>query len=328
MDNLTHTLYGLALSQAGLNRVHPRATSAILIGANLPDIDMISLFWGPLKCLEYHRGFTHGIAGVICGASLLTAVVGGWHWKFSRQSNPGWWKLPLAALAGTGSHLLLDYTNSYGIRPFLPFSGAWYALDLVFIIDPWILLIFLLSLGLPFLLRLVSQEIGARSSAYSRGAMVCLLLIAGYWGVKQWSHRQAIQELDQAGFRTGAPMQVGAMPKIFNLLGWHGIVETSAAFHTVDVGWSPRSPLTSQRNRTYRKAVEDGVLKAALQSRTARIFSDFARFPVVTVEPIDEGYRVTIRDLRFDFATERRKRFLCTIELDQSLRVTSESFRF
>ena len=37
---------------------------------------------------------------------------------------------------GLASHFLLDYLISYGIRPWLPFSGRWYYGDFVFVVDP------------------------------------------------------------------------------------------------------------------------------------------------------------------------------------------------
>ena len=40
MDNLTHSLTGLMLSRAGLNRFYPRATLVLVIAANIPDIDI------------------------------------------------------------------------------------------------------------------------------------------------------------------------------------------------------------------------------------------------------------------------------------------------
>jgi inner membrane protein len=36
---------------------------------------------------------------------------------------------------------LLDWTNSYGVRPLLPWDGSWVYGDLVFIIDPWLWLL-------------------------------------------------------------------------------------------------------------------------------------------------------------------------------------------
>ncbi len=35
----------------------------------------------------------------------------------------------------------MDWTNNYGVRPFLPWSSRWFYGDLVFIVDPYILLL-------------------------------------------------------------------------------------------------------------------------------------------------------------------------------------------
>ncbi len=50
-----------------------------------------------------------------------------------------------ACLAGL-SHILLDFTNNYGVRPFWPFSEKWYSWDIVFIVEP--VMLGLLILGL------------------------------------------------------------------------------------------------------------------------------------------------------------------------------------
>ena len=64
MDNLTHTLTAVALSHAGLRRKTRFATLTLIAAANLPDVDIISRFWGSATYLKYHRGFTHSILGV------------------------------------------------------------------------------------------------------------------------------------------------------------------------------------------------------------------------------------------------------------------------
>src|ERR671919_620239 len=46
MDNLSHTLVGAALGKAGLQKRTPLATAALLIGANLPDVDVLAYAWG------------------------------------------------------------------------------------------------------------------------------------------------------------------------------------------------------------------------------------------------------------------------------------------
>ena len=49
--------------------------------------------------------------------------------------------LLLASLIMVAAHVLMDWTNNYGVRPLLPWSGKWYYGDLVFIADPWIWLV-------------------------------------------------------------------------------------------------------------------------------------------------------------------------------------------
>ena len=55
----------------------------------------------------------------------------------------------LAAL----SHLLLDYTTAYGIRLIEPFNYRWYSWDIVYIIEPLILLALIAGLTLPSVFR-------------------------------------------------------------------------------------------------------------------------------------------------------------------------------
>jgi len=61
MDNLTHTAIGLFLSRAGLNRWTPAATPILLLAANAPDIDIVTLSGGSLNYLHYHRHLTHSL---------------------------------------------------------------------------------------------------------------------------------------------------------------------------------------------------------------------------------------------------------------------------
>src|SRR5438067_1047899 len=143
MDNLTHTLVGAALAETGLKRLTPWATATLLIGANLPDLDIISGLFGPLNYLEHHRGLTHSLVGFPILAVLLAAGTFGCSRFFPPRANSGerparfGLLLGLSLLAMT-THPLLDYTNSYGWRPFLPWSNRWYYGDLAFVIDPWI----------------------------------------------------------------------------------------------------------------------------------------------------------------------------------------------
>ncbi|MFN0206744.1 MAG: metal-dependent hydrolase [Planctomycetota bacterium] len=140
MDNLAHTLLATALAKTPLGRRSPLSTAALLIGANLPDADAISGFWGIEAYLTHHRGLSHAILGIAIEFVLLGAALA---WvelrffsKFINTSEPrrGPW---LAAAIGLISHPLLDSLNAYGVRPFIPFDDHCYYGDMLFIVDPW-----------------------------------------------------------------------------------------------------------------------------------------------------------------------------------------------
>src|SRR5512140_3510031 len=119
MDPLTHPLTGAALSRAGFNRWCPRAAAVLMLSANAPDIDVVSAFVGPLNYLEYHRHITHTILLTPLLAALTVAAVAAFrpsHLKLKQQ----WFPMFCTAVIGVLVHLALDWTNIYGLRPFLP----------------------------------------------------------------------------------------------------------------------------------------------------------------------------------------------------------------
>jgi membrane-bound metal-dependent hydrolase YbcI (DUF457 family) len=147
MENLAHTLLGLSFAKAGLERVTPLATTALVISSNLPDVDVLMRFeGGTVSYLQYHRGFTHGFVGLLLVAAALTLGLMFIdrrlrlrHDPFRRPLRPMriFW---LAYLGGLG-HMFMDFTNVYGVRPLLPFSHRWFYGDVAFVVDPWIWLI-------------------------------------------------------------------------------------------------------------------------------------------------------------------------------------------
>jgi inner membrane protein len=129
VDNVTHTLCGLALARTGAGRA-PLATAALVIGANLPDADvLLAPVIGQTGQLIHHRGLTHSVAGLAIEAVLLAAVL-----SRGRRFLP----LLAAAALGLASHLGLDFLNTYGVRPWLPLRDARFYGDAAFIVDPWL----------------------------------------------------------------------------------------------------------------------------------------------------------------------------------------------
>ncbi|HEX8708577.1 MAG TPA: metal-dependent hydrolase [Pyrinomonadaceae bacterium] len=142
MDNLTHSLVGLAAAKAGLERLSPGATVVCVLAANAPDADILARLGGHWFYLQNHRGITHSIVGALALAVLLPALFYAGDLILAsvrqRQRLVRLRGLLLASLIATASHPLLDWTNNYGLRPLLPWNGDWFYGDLVFIVDPWI----------------------------------------------------------------------------------------------------------------------------------------------------------------------------------------------
>jgi inner membrane protein len=145
VDNLTHSLVGLAAAKAGLGRVSPYATFVCVAAANLPDIDIVARAGGPAFYLRHHRGITHSVVGTLALAFALPLLLcaGERVWARARGLEPrarpkG---LLICSLLLSASHPLLDWTNSYGVRPWLPWDGRWFYGDLLFIVDPWVWLV-------------------------------------------------------------------------------------------------------------------------------------------------------------------------------------------
>ncbi|HEY0765676.1 MAG TPA: metal-dependent hydrolase [Pyrinomonadaceae bacterium] len=146
MDNLTHSLVGLTVAKAGLERLSPGATTLCILAANAPDADIVVLAFGDRwTFLQHHRGITHAIVGVIGLAFLMPLVFYAVDRLWSRFRNQppktNLKGLLIASLIASATHPLLDWTNNYGIRFFLPWSQKWSYGDLVFIVDPYLWLI-------------------------------------------------------------------------------------------------------------------------------------------------------------------------------------------
>lgn len=155
MDNLTHSLAGWTLGQAGLKTKTRKGLAALILGANMPDLDVF-LGHAPWDPLAIHRGFTHGLPG---GVLVMPPVLAGllWlldRWQLSRglpfksglPMHIGW--LVALSYLGTLTHPFLDLLTTYSVQLFSPVSSAWYHSDALFIIDVWVWLLLALAVGL------------------------------------------------------------------------------------------------------------------------------------------------------------------------------------
>ena len=143
MDNLTHSLVGLTAAKAGLEKLSPGATALSILAANSPDVDIVVLlFKGRWGYLHHHRGITHSLAGAAVLAFALPLVFYLGDRLIAqirkRERRARLWGLLLVSILTTATHPLLDWSNNYGIRFFLPWNARWSYGDFTFIVDPFI----------------------------------------------------------------------------------------------------------------------------------------------------------------------------------------------
>src|SRR2546426_7112394 len=218
MDNLAHTLVGAALGRAiGSHRIR----GAGLVGAvagNAPDWTelLAAPGVGPprsgLTYLEWHRGITHSLLGAAIEIAALTLLVGlGELWWSRRRGRPAapWPWLALCMAAAVLSHLYLDWQGSYGLRPFLPWSGRWYYADWVAIVDP----VFWLAPLVALLLGERRHWRPALVGLLTLGGVAWLVLSRGGEAVAGWLRLLALVAVGGAGGGGGGPRVGRAGPR-------------------------------------------------------------------------------------------------------------------
>jgi len=142
LDPITHTLTGGALAAAGLRRATPLAAAALVIGANVPDVDVVAHLGGDYASLAHRRGWSHGILAIVVWPFVVCGLLLAWD-RLIRRRRTGVIPAragPLLAVAALGvvSHPLLDWLNNYGMRWLMPFDDRWFYGDAWFIVDPWV----------------------------------------------------------------------------------------------------------------------------------------------------------------------------------------------
>lgn len=214
MDNLTHSLVGAVLGQAGLKRTTGLASPALIIGANLPDVDAACFFsLEGTEHLAFRRGITHGPPALVLLPLILAGLLWGWdRWQAKRGTRPearlpvrfGW--LYAMAFVGCLSHPFFDWLNVYGIRLLEPFSSQWFYGDTLFIIDPWLWALLIASIWV----SRRRERLGATYRWPAAAGIMLALAYIGANGVISWSAREVGGEMQEP-----YPVRVIAAPVPF-----------------------------------------------------------------------------------------------------------------
>lgn len=304
MEPVTHFLTGACIGRAGLNRKTAYATLTAVLAAEAADVDVLWAFAGPVEELKHHRGITH----TLIGAPLVAGVVVGLVWLLDgwvrarrrrklaaaparEPGTPGprlpqpvrWGWLYATALIAALSHLLLDWTNNYGLRPFFPFNPRWYAGSFVFIAEPVIWALLLAALVIPGLLGLVAGEIGARRREF-RGRGWAIFALAGIvvlWGWRwvEQAHARALVENTQIA---AAPVKRLALePYPINPFRWHAILETADFYQTAEIDTRSGEIDSDPRRDVLYKPPETEATEAAKRTPLGQAYLDWGTWAVV-----------------------------------------------
>lgn len=341
MDNISHTLIAGAIAKSGLERATPRATAAVVLGANLPDADLLAAaFAGPGGYLVHHRGITHSWIGIAALTPLLALAL----YLYSRRRDaPGsrarFAPLCLAAGLGLLSHLLLDWTNAYGVRPWLPFDDRWVYADWLAIVDPWLWLVpatalywltargALRHVGWGMLAAALSAVVvlSGRAPAWAivlwltgvgvaflgtrwkplraqrAVAWTALAFVPAYWGLAAAAHDSALRVARDRIVQRSA-REVAAIPTPGDPFTWRVVEYAPDSLRVTLLRLTGDEP--PRLLGAFPIALDDPAAQAALTTKRARAMLTFARFPFVELLRDSEPPVVYLRDARYAL-TER-----------------------
>jgi membrane-bound metal-dependent hydrolase YbcI (DUF457 family) len=342
VDNLTHTLFALTVARTPLARAGRGTTAALVVASNAPDVDFITLVRGPVTYLKWHRGPTHGPLGIVGLGILSAAVVWLGRRLYDRrassavaaqhdEANATFGMLVAVSIIGAFLHVLLDVPTSYGTRILSPFDWHWFAVDLMPIIDVYLLAALIAGFGF-----------GRRSAAArQRNASIVLTLMAANYGVRAVSHAQALSMVprlfgptlarpcDPAATDDRAPLDIwppaaaatatvpptgtrclieaAAMPSFASPFRWQIVLHLSNAYELrdldlLDARWrQPDDPFEAPWRTSLRYPnVWTPVVRHSAETDLGRVFLGFSRFPAAR-SAVDAHGVTTVRftDVRF-----------------------------
>jgi len=330
MDPVAHTLVGAAMAEAGLKKCSRYATATLLIGVNLPDIDAVATLWGSDTALHLRRGWTHGVLAMVLLPLLLAGAVWLWHrWRGHRKPDAPPLRMDMIVLLSylaVLSHPLLDWMNTYGVRLLMPFDDTWFYGDTLFIVDPWVWLLAVAGVVLARSATRPAMAFWGIAGALATGLIlttdvaplgVKLLWLLGIGiivGLRWWRPSlrisQGIAQISFAALLVYISMAYG-MARVAE----QRVAEQYPEPLQVQANPMPGLPQSHRQilvyEDLYRVVMADGevleipreepgpVVQRALEAEEVRGFVGWMRFPYWEVEETEDGWRVTLKDLRY-----------------------------
>jgi len=332
VEPVTHALTSLALARGAEHRLPRFGTALVLVSGVAADLDYLSYFGGAGAFLKFHRAALHSLAGSAALVVVVTVVFCSLEKSFPAKESSA--RLGFAAALffcclSAAWHLLLDLCSGEAVQLFWPFrlrSSGW---NLAADFDVWILVLFLAGLLLPILFRLVGQEIGARKSdsvGFAAQLLIGILLV--YLGARGFLHDRAVDLLRARQYHDEAPRAAAAFPGSLSPFEWRGVVSTADAIVELPLSVAPGAIFDPDRGVAHRKPESSPSLDAAESLPIAKTYLEYARFPLASVSPLDDGTRIELRDLQFPPEDTNPPNILLRMDFDSHAKLKNAEFRF
>ncbi len=298
---------------------HPAIPLGILLGAEIPDIDVVvRYFGGDVAYLRKHRGPTHGLVVLPLEALAITVAL-----RLVWPDTP-LWPIFLWTLVGCLSHVISDFGNDYGTQGLWPFSRRWIAWDLIPIIDIWMLLIIGAGWALTGLLPVGRQAVFA-------GVWIALgLYVAARYALRTRAMR-LVRDRFPLSESCGQAVpcspdwpaeRITLHPTLFSLNAWRYVVQEPDVYLTGLVWALPGRVGKPERSRNH----GDRLVHASLQAGMVSAFAEWVRRPRVEVRRQRDLYEVRWSDMRYE--TDGLSPFTAYAWLDERLNVLDEGLSY
>jgi len=288
------TLWGLAGPVEGLK--HHRGITHTFIAVPLVAAAVVGVVWLLVRGREAWQRRKQaessdpnkGTPDEFGGFPPIRQKKGEWmgHGRFlpeqARQTIHWGW-LYLTALIAALSHLLLDWTNNYGLRPFFPFNPRWYAGGFVFIAEPLLWALLLLAMAMPWIFGLADSEIGARRKPF-RGRGWAIFALAGMvvlWCWRWGEQAQARSLLENVQVTSAPVTRMDLEPYPVNMYRWHAILETADFYQTAEINTWTGEIDSDPRHDTIFKPADTPAVEAAKQTFLGKVYLDWGRWALV-----------------------------------------------
>jgi inner membrane protein len=294
MDPITHAVAGLGIAVlAGepLAASNPAVIGCVL-GAIIPDGDIIMQLKGDYAYLKNHRGISHSIPMMLVYSGVLTGLL------WTLFGNMELLKIFVFALIGCFSHIALDITNSYGAQVLWPLNKKRISFDLLLIYDP-MLIIVCLTIIIPYARSIIPP-------------FLAVLVFAGYLILRYLMKKLAKGIVFENLEDKYKAIHFRIMPSMIGLIKWHFILNTEKEKVVGEVNIFPRRFKVID----IKKNIDRGLYKMVIDTPLAVFFRQFTPIFHIDCERKEGSYIFKFIDLRYYVARDFLHHATAVINID------------